>query len=115
MVRAIVVCAILLALAGCQKPEPKPQGVAVNSASTTIEVKTAKCESCSETITAALENVDGVEKVSVDLDDKKVHVQYVAAKVNLATLENAIASVGYDANSTKRNETAYQSLDACCQ
>ncbi len=115
MARTIVVVTIMLAFIGCQKQEPKPQAAAVETTSATIEVKTARCESCAKTITKALDAVDGVKKVSVDLDKKVAFVEYLPAKTNLASLETAISKAGYDANSTKRDDIAYHSLDACCQ
>lgn len=115
MIRTLVVCAMMVVLVGCQKSEPQPKADAVAIASTVIEVKTAKCEACAKTITKALERVDGVEKVSVNLEGKTVLVKYVPAKVTLAGLESAIAKAGYNANSMKRDDKAYQSLDACCQ
>ncbi len=115
MVRTIVVCMLVLAFIGCQKQEPKPQPATTEVASTTIEVKTAKCESCAKTITKALEDVDGVNKASVDLNKKIVLVEYVSSKTNLASLETAISKAGYDANTMKRDDMAYHALDACCQ
>ncbi len=115
MARIIIGGLMLVAFMGCQKPEPKPQAVTIEAPSATIEVKTAKCESCARTITKALEDVDGVKKASVDLSKKIVFVEYVSSKTDLASLETAISKAGYDANSTKRDDNAYHSLDACCQ
>ena len=115
MVRTIVAFTIVLAFMGCKKPEPKQEAASVETASTSIEVKTAKCESCVQTITKALQDVEGAKKASVDLDKKIAFVEYLPAKTNLASLETAISRAGYDATSTKRDDIAYHSLDACCQ
>jgi len=84
-------------------------------ASTTINIPTAKCSSCANTISTALKGVDGVQDVKVDAEGKKAEVKYIAAKANLASLENAIAKAGYDANSTKRDQAAYDKLESCCK
>ncbi len=80
-----------------------------------ISVPTIQCTSCVKTITAALEKVDGVEKVNIDLEKKVAHVNYDAKKVKLNDLEKTIAASGYDANDVKRDEEAHSKLMPCCQ
>ena len=84
-------------------------------AHTDISVPSSQCGSCAKTITAALDKVEGVDDVNVNIEDKKVHVHYADAKVKVAELEKAIAEAGYDANKVKRNEKAHENLPACCQ
>ena len=84
-------------------------------AHTDISVPTAQCGSCAKTINAALDKVEGVKEVKVNIEDKKVHVHYADAKVKVAELEKAIAEAGYDANDVKRNKEAHENLPACCQ
>lgn len=91
------------------------QATSAELASTTINIPTAKCSSCANTISTALKGVDGVQDVKVDAEGKKAEVKYIAAKANLASLENAIAKAGYDANSTKRDQAAYDKLESCCK
>lgn len=104
---------LLLAIIGCQKTDSERQ--AAHLATTSIAVKTAKCEVCVESITKALEKVEGVHKVDVDLKSKVATVQYVPKQTSVGALEKAIADAGYDANSTRRNEEAYRGLAPCCQ
>jgi copper chaperone CopZ len=84
-------------------------------AHTDISVPTAQCGSCAKTINAALDKVEGVDDVYVNIKEKKVHVHYADAKVKVAELEKAIAEAGYDANDVKRDEKAHENLPACCQ
>lgn len=70
---------------------------------------------CVGTITKTLKNTEGVESAKVDLESKIATVQFIPAKVDLASLEQRIAKVGYDANNTKRDPEAYENLDACCK
>ncbi|MBX2992063.1 MAG: heavy-metal-associated domain-containing protein [Bacteroidetes bacterium] len=100
-------------LVGCQKPESDKQSDGV--VTTSIEVKTVKCEMCVDNITKALEAVEGVTKANVDLKKKVASVQYLPSKLALAVLEHTIAEAGYDANETKRNEEVYRTLPKCCQ
>ena len=115
MVRNLVMLTSMLVLFGCQESKQQDAKGNVETASAVIAVNTIKCESCVKTVTDALEQVEGVQKVSVDLEKKVANVQYVSAKVTLASLETAIAQAGYDANETKRSDVAYQALDKCCQ
>jgi copper chaperone CopZ len=82
---------------------------------TTIKVPTIVCGTCVRTVTSALEKVDGVRKVKVDLKKKTATVTYASTKVTVGKLEMAIANAGYDANDIKRNPEAYEKLDSCCK
>lgn len=82
---------------------------------TNISVKGAQCNTCVATIEKAVGKLDGVQSVSVDLDEKLATVEYVASKLDVSRIEKAIADAGYDANDTRKNEEAYQELPACCQ
>ncbi len=122
--KSIIVIALVVAFGiGCQnaeqqKTEQKQQqagSVKAEVVSAEIEVNTIKCDLCVTTITSALNQIDGVKKVSVDLEKKKTHVEYVPSALTLSTLETAIAEAGYDANNVKRVEAAYLKLDKCCQ
>ncbi len=120
--KSIVVVVVVAAFSvGCQNAEPKKTGqqqsgsAKAEVASTDIDVKTIKCAQCVTTITNALNEIDGVKNVSVDLEKKKTHVEYVSSMLTLSALETAIAKAGYDANNVKREEAAYLHLDKCCQ
>lgn len=80
-----------------------------------ISVPTVQCGTCQKNIESALEELEGVKSAKVELDAKIALVSYDMQKADLAALENAIAMAGYDANSTKRDSTAYAELDACCK
>ncbi len=53
------------------------------------------CSHCVNSISSAARGL-GVEKVEVDLDSKRVYVAFDPAKVDEATLKEAIADEGYD-------------------
>jgi mercuric ion binding protein len=82
---------------------------------TTIKVPTIVCGTCVRTVTSALEKLDGVRSVKVNLKKKTATVTYASTKVTVDKLEQAIANAGYDANNVKRNPEAYEKLDACCK
>jgi periplasmic mercuric ion binding protein len=114
MYRAVILLMLAsMGVIGCQKQanqNAKPQAV-----TSTIELKTIKCDMCVKTITRALEKVDGVQTVDVSLGRKVVNVDYDDSHIKLSALESVIAEAGYDANSTKRNDVAYQQLPECCR
>ncbi|MBN2413010.1 heavy-metal-associated domain-containing protein [candidate division KSB1 bacterium] len=80
-----------------------------------ISLPTIQCDNCVNTIENAVNNVQGVESVKVDLEKKKAHINYDADKVKTEDIENAITASGYDANDRKRDEQAHDALLACCQ
>ncbi|HZV13071.1 MAG TPA: heavy-metal-associated domain-containing protein [Candidatus Kapabacteria bacterium] len=122
LLSAAIAMAAVVFVIGCNSNQ---QGQAANSQAqpaaqpqtvkTVIDLPTMKCKNCAATITAAVQKLDGVQDVKVDVDTKKAEVQYVSTKLDEKKIEDAISNAGYDANSTKRNETAYGQLAPCCQ
>ncbi len=80
-----------------------------------IAVNSAVCGTCEKTITDALKKVDGVQNVVIDMEKLTATVSFVSENTTLAVLENAITSVGYNANDKQRNPEAYEQLDGCCK
>ncbi len=113
MTRIVVVLIALLtivpAVVIAQTPEP------ADTATTTIEVKGAKCQMCADKITGAVQDLKGVHSADVDLKAKIATVKYDPAVVTVAKLEKAIAGAGYAANNVKRDKKAYDKLCPCCR
>jgi mercuric ion binding protein len=80
-----------------------------------ISLPTMQCATCVETIQKAVEKVEGVQSIHIDLKTKMAHVSFDSGKTSLEKIEKAIAAVGYDANKTRRDEKAYAGLPKCCQ
>ena len=80
-----------------------------------ISLPTMQCNTCAETIKSAVEKLQGVQSVSVDLKKKMAHVNFDSTKTSREKIEKAIAAAGYDANKTKRDEKAYAKLPMCCK
>jgi len=68
----------------------------------TIELNSMQCDMCVEKVTDAINSVEGVEIVSVDLDKKSAIVK-------------AITLAGYDANKAPADKEAYDNLSSCCK
>jgi len=62
----------------------------------TVSVEGMSCEHCVETITKAVGRVAGVRKVSVDLEEKNVFVDYDDAAISLEEISDHIAAVGFE-------------------
>lgn len=60
-----------------------------------LDVPTVHCTSCKLNIEESLEEVSGVGGCNVDLDAKRVSVDYDPAAVDPATITAAIESAGY--------------------
>ncbi len=82
---------------------------------TTIDTPTLQCAHCETTVKRAVEKVDGVRRVAVDLKAKQVRVSYNDGSTGPQALANAIAASGYDANGVSADSTAYASLPDCCK
>ena len=67
-------------------------------AATTTLTRTApdiSCEHCVNAITGALTALEGVATVAVDIDQKRVDVQYDAASATVDQIDAALEEEGY--------------------
>lgn len=62
----------------------------------TLDVKGMTCGHCKSSVKGALEELDGVTSVEVDLGTGKVNVTYDDDLVNLKDMQEAIEDQGYD-------------------
>jgi periplasmic mercuric ion binding protein len=81
----------------------------------TVNIPTIQCGTCKKNITKALNNLDGVTSVKVDMKKKTAFVTFDDSKTNTGAIEDAITSAGYDANDKKADHDAYEKLDDCCK
>ncbi len=81
-----------------------------------VKIKTsAQCGMCKEAIEKAVNKLDGIEKVNLNVDTKNAEVNYDAEKTNLDKIKKAINLAGYDADDTKADPKAYRKLPKCCK
>ena len=64
-------------------------------------VPAISCEHCKKTIETTLNSFEGVQEAIVDVDNKVVALSYDPDKVELSTLEEAIAEEGYDVTDSR--------------
>jgi copper chaperone len=62
----------------------------------TLSVQGMSCSHCEASIKKAVGALNGVDKVTVDLNGKKVTVDYDQEKVSLQSIKDAIEDQGYD-------------------
>jgi len=63
--------------------------------SRTITVEGMSCEHCEQSVTEALEGVDGVERASADRESASATVE---GDADAAALVSAVSEAGYDAS-----------------
>lgn len=61
-----------------------------------IQVEGMTCGHCVETVTQALNSLEGITQVSVDLDQKLVRVDFDESRTNLDTVASKITEVGFE-------------------
>jgi mercuric ion binding protein len=92
----------------------------INQSTTKNGITTAKftvwgnCGMCKETIEKSLK-IPGVKKADWHIERKILTVSLDTALVDLQTVQQAIASVGYDNVKYNGDSKAYSKLHACCQ
>jgi len=102
----IALTGLVLGLMACSSEEPKHADVALS---------TIQCGMCEKTIESGMAKVNGITKFDVDLKEKVGHVTYKASVIDLAAIEKAVSALGYQANNTKADPTAYDGLPGCCK
>tara|TARA_B110000014_G_C19560889_1_gene299338 strand:- start:90 stop:428 length:339 start_codon:yes stop_codon:yes gene_type:complete len=88
-----------------------------SSDKTTADLKldTMQCLMCSINVEEAIVDLDGVNKIEVDLKSKSGKVTYKASLIDLNTIEEAIISIGYNVNGKVADPVAYEKLEICCK
>lgn len=81
--------------------------------STTFKVY-GNCGMCKETIEGALEK-DGIYFADWNKETKIIEIQYDSTKYTLVQLHSMIANAGYDTETEKAPDEAYNGLHECCQ
>lgn len=61
-----------------------------------IPIKGMRCSKCVSTIEQTLNELEGVEEVSVNLSAKNAHIRYDASKVTKDDLQRELRSIGYE-------------------
>lgn len=88
------------------------------SAQTTVKSETIKvngnCGTCKKSIErSAL--AAGATLANWNKQTKFLQINYDPAVTNSAKIQSAIAAVGYDTEDYKASDSAYSTLDDCCQ
>ncbi len=89
----------------------------INYDNRTVEISlpTIQCGMCKKTIEKAVKKVEGVTKISVDMESKIATVTFDDTVTSITDIENAISKSGYDANEKKADKKAYDKLYECCK
>jgi copper chaperone len=64
--------------------------------SRTLSVPEISCGHCKSAIEAAVSQLDGVERVEVQIDESTVELDYDGTDTTLTTIVTAIEDVGYE-------------------
>ncbi len=63
---------------------------------TTLKVSGMTCDHCKASVTKALEGLDGVTAVQVDLSSKQAVVEHDAPGPDQAQMKAAVEAIGFD-------------------
>jgi len=65
-------------------------------ANQTLNVEGMTCNHCVQTIKEAVNNLVGISRVEVDLENKQVAVEYDKALVKLDSITDKIVEIGFE-------------------
>jgi cation transport ATPase len=81
-----------------------------------IEIKTsAQCDMCKERLEKEFAYEKGVKSSELDVETAVFTVEYLPNKTTPEKLQLAVTKIGYNADSLKANEKAYNRLPDCCK
>lgn len=86
-----------------------------NNQTAELKLDTMQCLMCSMKVEEAVANLDGVKKVEIDLKSKSGKVTYKASLIDMASIEKAIQSIGYNVNGKAADPEPYEKLELCCK
>lgn len=90
--------------------------LSVKAQSDTLRILTsAECNTCKKTLEKEMSYVKGVKAVTLEVESKVLTVIYNATKTDPARIREAVAKVGYDADSIPADKKAYDRLPECCR
>ena len=82
----------------------------------TSEIQTnAQCGDCKERIEGKLNYIKGIKFAELNDETKIVTVKYDPNKIDLVTIKQTIAKIGYDADEVKAAKEDVEKLPKCCQ
>ena len=82
----------------------------------TSEIQTnAQCGDCKERIEGKLNYIKGIKFAELNDETKIVTVKYDPNKIDLGTIKQTIAKIGYDADEVKAAKEDVEKLPKCCQ
>ena len=65
-------------------------------ANQTLNVEGMTCDHCVQTIKEAVNNLVGISRIEVDLENKQVAVEYDKALVKLDSITDKIVEIGFE-------------------
>jgi copper chaperone CopZ len=75
----------------------------------------AQCGDCKERIEGKLNYTKGIKFAELNDETKIVTVKYDPNKIDLVTIKQSIAKIGYDADEVKAAKEDVEKLPKCCQ
>ena len=87
----------------------------VNSVTERISIPTVQCGMWDMNIAEGLENLAGLEKFAISIDNKITEVIFNPNNISLMEIEKAISMTGYQANDMKADPAKYITLMNCCK
>ena len=87
---------------------------AQSKASETFKVY-GNCGMCKKTIEAAALDTKGVKSATWDMDEDMITVVFDQAKTDVDKIKTAIAESGYDTDTHRAPDKAYDKLHGCCK
>ncbi len=82
----------------------------------TSQIQTsAQCGDCKQRIEGKLNYTKGIKFAELDDQTKIVTVKFDPKKIDLLTIKQTIAKIGYDADEVKAAQEDIEKLPKCCQ
>lgn len=105
--------------ASCSKSKASSSATTLKVSNTTDEVAVFKvygvCGMCKRTIENALADVKGISSAEWDLGTKMLTVAYDNKQMKLDDIKSKVAVAGYDSDTHRASDAAYEQLHACCK
>jgi copper chaperone CopZ len=110
----VLIAIITLLIVGCNESKEVKSEAAVGKEVVKSTIVGGSCGMCTDRVEKTASEMDGVKKVSYDLDSRKLTLTLTEGKSTLNDIEKKLASIGHDAGDEKADDKVYNALPGCC-
>lgn len=99
----LAICIVFVGCSGNNTSNELPENRTINEESVTFPIEGMSCMACVARIRKTLSGLEGVNEVTVNLENKNAVIKYNPQKITIDKMEKAINQMGYKTGKNRIN------------